>query len=137
MPDRVPLVDYLLLEPEPQLIAHECDACAARFFDRRNACAACGATSFHDVAIATTGEVRAFTIVALAAPGIPVPFVAAVVDCDGTSVRANLINVVPDPDHVSVGMLVRLATSVVGIDAAGTEAIGFGFEPLEGANNGR
>jgi hypothetical protein len=52
-------------------------------------------------------------------------------------VRANLINVGPDPDHVSVGMLVRLATSVVGIDAAGTEAIGFGFEPLEGANNGR
>ena len=38
----------------------------------------------------TAGEVRAFTIVSLAAPGVPVPFVAGVVDCDGTSVRANV-----------------------------------------------
>jgi uncharacterized protein len=137
VPNRIPLVDYLVLEPEPRLVAHECDACAARFFDRRNACASCGAVSFHNVEIATTGEVRAFTIVALAAPGIPVPFVAAVVDCAGTSVRANLVEVPPDPEHVSVGMKVRLATTVVGIDAAGTEAIGFGFAPIEGTTNGR
>ena len=79
----------------------------------------------------TEGEVRAFTIVSLAAPGIPVPFVAAVVDCDGTSVRGNLVNVEPDPEHVSLGMKVRLTTVPVGTDAAGTEAVGFGFEPLE------
>jgi uncharacterized protein len=133
---KVPLVDYLVLDPEPRLVAHECDACSARFFDHRYACAACQGQEFHDVEIATTGEVRAFTIVALAAPGIPVPFVAALVDCGGTSVRANLINVPPDPEHVSVGMKVRLATNVVGVDSEGTEAIGFGFEPLEGATNG-
>ena len=40
----------------------------------------------------------------------PVPFVAAIVDCDGTSVRGNIINVEPDPEHVSSGMKVRLAT---------------------------
>ena len=45
-----------------------------------------------------------------AAPGIPVPFVAALVDCEGTSVRANVINVEPDPEHVRLGMKVRLAT---------------------------
>jgi uncharacterized OB-fold protein len=73
--------------------------------------------------------VRAFTIVSLAAPGIPVPFVASVVDCDGTSVRGNLVNVAPDPEHVRVGMKVRLTTVPVGTDSAGTEAIGFGFEP--------
>ena len=62
-------------------------------------------------------------------PGIPVPFVSAVVDCDGTPVRGNLINVEPDPDHVSTGMKVRLATYSLGTDDNGTEAIGFGFEP--------
>ena len=62
--------------------------------------------------ISTKGEVRAFTIVAFAAPGVPVPYVAAVVDCDGTSVRANLINVEPDPEHVTLGMKVQLATQV-------------------------
>ena len=130
MSSRVPLVNYLALEPEPHLVAHECTNCGARYFDRRNGCAKCFGTEFHDVDVATTGEVRAFTIVAFAAPGIETPFVAAVVDCDGTSVRANLVNVTPDPEHVSLGMKVRLATTPVGTDAAGTEAIGFGFEPI-------
>ena len=74
---------------------------------------------------------RAFTIVRLAAPGIPVPFVAAVVDCDGTSVRGNVINVEPDPEHVQLGhegaaghLLARHRRR------GGTEAIGFGFEPV-------
>jgi uncharacterized protein len=127
---QIPLVDYLVLGAEPHLVAHECTQCGARFFDRRNACASCSGTSFSDVPVATTGEVRAFTIVAFAAPGVPVPFVAAVVDCDGTSVRGNLVNVPPDPEHVELGMKVRLTTVPVGTDDAGTEAVGYGFEPL-------
>ena len=132
MAQQIPLVDYLELGEDPHLVANECVSCGARFFDRRNACAACEGTAFTKVRVATTGEVRAFTIVAFAAPGIPVPFVAAVVDCEGTSVRANLINVTPDPEHVSLGMKVRLATEVIGTDDSGTEAVGFGFEPLGG-----
>jgi uncharacterized protein len=132
MAEQIPFVDYLVLGDDPHLVAHACTTCGARFFDRRNACASCGATEFTDERVSTTGEVRAFTIVAFAAPGVPVPFVAAVIDCDGTSVRGNVINVEPDPDHVSLGMKVRLATYVLGTDDNGTEAVGFGFEPLGG-----
>jgi uncharacterized protein len=132
MAQQIPLVDYLELGGDPHLVANECTSCGARFFDRRNACASCEATEFKKVAIPTSGEVRAFTIVSFAAPGIPVPYVAAVVDCDGTSVKGNLINVTPDPEHVSLGMKVRLATEVIGTDDNGTEAVGFGFEPLGG-----
>jgi uncharacterized protein len=132
MAQQIPLVDYLELGEDPHLVANECTSCGARFFDRRNACANCEATSFTKVAIPTNGEVRAFTIVSFAAPGIPVPYAAAVVDCEGTSVRANLINVTPDPEHVTLGMKVRLATELIGTDDNGTEAIGFGFEPLGG-----
>ncbi|HUD15745.1 MAG TPA: OB-fold domain-containing protein [Acidimicrobiales bacterium] len=132
MPEQIPLVDYLVLGSDPHLTANECTSCGARFFDRRNACAKCGATDFTKVDIATTGEVRAFTIVAFAAPGIPVPYVAALIDCGSTSVRANLVNVEPDPEHVTLGMKVRLTTEVIGTDENGTEAIGFGFEPLGG-----
>jgi uncharacterized OB-fold protein len=131
MSDTIPLVDYLVLDGEPHLEANRCDACGAQFFDRRNACASCGGTSFTKAAVATTGEVRAFTIVGFAAPGVPVPFVAAVVDCDGTSVRANLINVEADADHVRTGMKVRFATYSLGKDDSGTEAVGFGFEPID------
>jgi uncharacterized OB-fold protein len=132
MAQQIPLVDYLELGSDPHLVANECTSCGARFFDRRNACAACEATEFKKAAVPTSGEVRAFTIVSFAAPGIPVPYVAAVVDCDGTSVKANLINVTPDPEHVTLGMKVRLATEVIGTDDNGTEAVGFGFEPLGG-----
>ncbi len=130
MAKKIPLVDYLVLGDDPHLVAKECTACGARFFDRRNACASCFATEFKGVSIATEGELRAFTIVAFAAPGVPVPFVAGVVDCDGTSVRGNLVNVEPDPEHVSLGMKVRMTTFPVGTDEAGTEAVGFGFEPI-------
>jgi uncharacterized OB-fold protein len=127
---QVPLVDYLVLSPEPHLVAHECTQCGARFFDRRNACASCENDQWKQVDIATTGEVKAFTIVSMAAPGVPVPFVAAVVDCDGTSVRGNLVDVEPDDKHVQLGMKVELTTTSVGVDSEGTEAVGFGFRPI-------
>ena len=126
---QVPLVNYLILGDEPHLVANQCTSCGARFFDRRNACASCFATTFEPVDIATEGEVRAFTIVTLAAPGVTVPFTSAIIDCGGTSVRANLINVEADPAKVTLGMQVRLATYSLGTDDHGTEAIGFGFEP--------
>jgi hypothetical protein len=46
-------------------------------------------------------------------------------------VRGNVVNVEPDPEHVHTGMKLRLTTVPVGVDAAGTEAVGFGFEPRE------
>jgi len=129
----IPLVDYLELGDQPRLVARECTACGARFFDRRNACAACSGRDFVEVGIAREGVLRSFTIVSHAAPGIPVPFVAGVIDCAGTSVKANVINTPPDPEHVKLGMTLRLATYVVGSDDEGTEAIGFGFEPADKA----
>jgi len=129
VPAQIPLVDYLVLGDRPHPVAHECRACGARYFDRRNACASCGGTDFGTAEIATEGTLRTFTIVTFAAPGIPTPYVAGVVDCAGTSVRANIVNVEPTPEAVRLGMPVRLATFPIGADSEGTEAIGFGFEP--------
>lgn len=126
---QVPLVDYLVLGNDPHLVANECSSCHARFFDRRNACASCFGTNFTKVRVSNEGIVRSFTIVTFAAPGVPVPFVAAIVNCDGTSVRANLINVDPTPEKVTLGMKVRLATYSLGTDDNGAEAVGFGYEP--------
>ena len=127
--EQIPFVDYLVLGERPHLLAHECSRCGARYFDRRNACAGCFSTEFASVDIAIDGVLRAFTIVTFAAPGVDVPFVAGVVDCDGTSVRGNIVNCPPDPDHVTLGMAVRLTTWVVGTDSNGVEAVNYGFEP--------
>jgi uncharacterized OB-fold protein len=127
---RVPLVDYLVLDDgDPHLVANECTSCGARFFDRRNACAGCSGTEFKSADIPTQGELRSFTIVAFAAPGIDVPFVSGIVDCGGTTVRGNIVNVEASPEHVKLGMPVKLTTFPIGKDEEGVEAINFGFEP--------
>lgn len=126
---QIPMVDYLVLGDDPHLVANECTDCGARYFDRRNACASCGGASFVKASVATEGEVTAFTIVSPFMPGTSA-YVPAVVDCEGTPVRANIVNVEPDPEHIRLGMKVRLTTFSIGADSAGTEAINYGFEPV-------
>ena len=70
-------------------------------------------------------------LVERAAPGVKTPFVSAVIDLDdGARVQANVVDCDPDPDHVSLGMKVKLTTYVVGADDNGVEAVAFGFAPL-------
>lgn len=130
MAKQIPYVNYLVLGDAPHLEANQCSSCGARFFDRRNACAGCFGTEFTKVSVPTSGEVRSFSIVTFAAPGVQVPFVSAIIDCGGTSVRGNIVNTPPDPDHVRLGMKVRLTTFVAGTDDEGTEAVNYGFEPV-------
>ncbi|MEM9467013.1 MAG: OB-fold domain-containing protein [Actinomycetota bacterium] len=129
-PKQVPLVDYLHIGARPYLKARECVACGARFFDRRIACAACGSQEFRNARVRNRGVVTSFTIVHRAAPGIPAPYVSAIIETeDGTSVRSNIVNCEPDPEHVTLGMKVKLTTYSIGSDDEGTEAIAFGYQP--------
>ncbi|MGH9049225.1 MAG: Zn-ribbon domain-containing OB-fold protein [Acidimicrobiia bacterium] len=131
MGEQVPIVDYLVLgDGAPHLVAHTCTECGAQYFDRRNACAKCGKRSFDVRPLGGEGTVRSFTIVHRAAPGVPTPYVSAIVDLDGGGVvKANVVNVEPVPEKVSLGMPVRLTTFVAGTDDDGTEAVAFGYEP--------
>jgi uncharacterized protein len=132
MSGRIPVVDYLVLDPSPHLVTNRCTNCGAQFFDRRNACAHCEATTFERVPLPTTGKVRSFTIVHRASPNVPTPYVSALVDLDegGGTVKCNVINTDPTPEKVRLGMPVRLATFVADTDSQGTDAVAFGFEPV-------
>lgn len=127
---RVPVVDYLVIEGDPHLVAQACTSCGALFFDRRNACANCGLREFQPKALATTGTVRSFTIVHRAAPNVPVPYVSSVVELDGGGVvKGNIVDAGSDAEKFELGMAVRLTTFPCGVDEEGTEAIAFGFTP--------
>ena len=130
MGNQIPFVDYLSLSEKPHLVAKQCTTCGARYFGRRNACASCTGTTFEEIRVADEGTLRTFTIVTQAAPGIPVPYISGVVDCDGTAVRSNVVNVEASPASVELGMKLRLTTYSLGTDEAGTEAVGFGYEPV-------
>jgi uncharacterized OB-fold protein len=132
MGKQIPLVSYLVLDDgEPHLAAETCVSCGAKYFGRRNACASCGGREFTTTAVASTGVVTSFTIVQRAPKGVKAPFVSAVVALDdGTSVKGNVVDVEPDPEHVHLGMKVKLVTYPAGTDSAGTEAVAFGFAPV-------
>ena len=123
---KIAFVDYLILDDPPYLQAQECTSCGARYFDRRNACASCFEDQFRSVAIDREGIVTSFSIVQMG----PIPYVSAVVDCAGTSVKCTIMNVEPSPEYVTLGMQVKLMTYSMGEDSEGTEAIAFGFEPI-------
>lgn len=128
---QVPLVDYLRLGTRPYLSANECTSCGARFFDRRNACANCGKRDFKKARVRNGATLKAFTIVHRAAPGIPAPYVSAIVETDdGTTVRSNVVNCDPTPEAVNLGMKLKLTTYPIGKDDEGTEAVAFGYEPV-------
>jgi uncharacterized protein len=131
-PKQVAIVGYFVLDRgDEHLVANECGECGAQFFDRRNACGRCGHTSFTTARLAREGSLRTYTVVHRG-PNVRSPYVSAVVELDGgVSVKANLIGVDPDPDHIEVGMKVRLTTFVSGIDEEGTEAVAFAFEPID------
>jgi uncharacterized OB-fold protein len=130
MTAQIPLVEYLVLGDEPHLRAHSCTACGALFFDRRNACARCSGQEFIWKDLATTGKIRAYTVIQR---GAKTPFTSVVVDLDGGgSVKANLLNTI-DPAEVAANLDVELDTFLIGTDDDGTEAIGFGFKQREAA----
>jgi uncharacterized OB-fold protein len=132
MANQIPVVDYLVLDDGPaHLVGRRCTKCNAQYFDRRNACASCEGTEFTQVPLSRTGKVRSFTIVHRAAPGVPTPYVSALIDLDdgGGTVKTNIVNTDPTPEKVTLGMPVRLATFVADTDSRGTEAVAFGFEP--------
>ena len=129
MAQQIPAVDYLVLSDPPHLQAWVCAGCGACYFDRRNACARCFATSFAREPLGSDGVVRAFTRVER---GAKEPFTSVVVDLTGGgTVKANLLGI-DDPGRITADLKVRLRTFVVGVDDDGVEAVAFGFEPVGG-----
>lgn len=128
MTQTIPVVDYLVLGDEPHLVAHACQSCGALYFDRRNACARCSATSFSLQRLSNEGTVRAYTVVQRGAKSGP--YTSAVVELSGGGiVKANLVGVT-DPLRIQPEMKVRLVTFDAGTDDDGTIAVAFGYEPV-------
>ena len=123
----LPIVDYLKLGEDPHLVANQCVDCGARYFDRRNACAKCGKAEFVQTRVANDAVLKAFSVVHRAAPGVPVPYVSAIVETgDGTSVRANVLGLT-DPMAAKLGMDLRFSVYNCGSDDNGTECVAFGY----------
>jgi len=130
-----PIVPFLALGDHPHLLGLRCRSCGATYLKSgRVACSKCGtAASFEDVALSDRGRLWVYSIVHQSAPGIPVPYVAAIVDLpEKVSVRCTLIDVPPDPDKLPFGMPVRMVTKKVRTDKEGRDVIAFFYRPDDG-----
>src|SRR5438128_1839881 len=133
-PGRRPIVPFLRLpaDGEPYLAGQRCTACGAVFLGRRLACGRCTARGpFEEIRLSRTGKLWVYSIVHQSSPGVPVPYVAAIVDLpEGVSVRCSLIDVPPDPAALSFGMPVEMTTGVSQQDREGNDVVAFYFRPV-------
>ncbi len=129
-----PIVPFLRLGADgeaPYLVAKRCTHCDALYFGNRVACSKCYHTGpFAEVRLSSAGSLYVYSIVHQSAPGIPVPYVAAIVDLpEGISVRCTIVDVDPDPAQLRFGMPVEMVTRKVREDRDGNEVIAFFFRP--------
>jgi hypothetical protein len=132
-----PIVPYLQLPKAAGEKAYlggvKCKACGAVYVGPRMACAKCFAVDdFEELRFGDRGTLRAFTIVFMTAPGIEVPFIAAIVDLpEGAAVRCNLGGVEPDGEKVAalLGKKLEMYTEKVRTDLEGNDVIVFKFRP--------
>lgn len=132
-----PIVPYLQLPEAPGEKAYlsgvKCNSCGAVYFGKRMACGKCFAVeNFDEIRFGDRGTLRAFTIVFQTAPGIEVPFIAAVVDLpEGTACRCNIGGVEPDGEKVAalLGKELEMYTEKVKTDQEGNDVIAFKFRP--------
>ena len=106
-------VDHLLKIPEngtPFLQGLKCSSCGHVATDTRIACPACFAReTLSPTTLAQTGKVLAFTVVRRSFPGLPVPFISAVIALDtGGDIKVNIENIDADNPALTVGLKVEL-----------------------------
>ena len=127
-----PIVPFLRLGEQPRLLGMKCRSCGATYLKAgRVACSKCGtANSFEEIALSDHGTLWVYSIVHQSAPGIPTPYVAAIVDLpENVSVRCNLVDVDAEPGKIQFGMPVRMITRKVRTDKEGKDVIAFFFTP--------
>lgn len=134
-PSPKPLVPFLKIPDDPSqkpyLSGSRCTSCGATYLGKRMACSRCFSTEAMDeIKLSDKGELHVFSIVHQSAPGIPTPYVAAIVDLpEGVSVRCNISGVEPDPKNLKFGMPVQMVSEKVATDREGNDVIAFSFKP--------
>jgi len=129
-----PIVPFLKIPAgggKPYLQGSRCKQCGATYLGTRMACSKCFSTEpMDEIKLSDKGELHVFSIVHQSAPGVPTPYVAAIVDLpEGVSVRCNIAGVEPDPQNLKFGMPVQMTTETIRTDREGNDVVAFSFRP--------
>lgn len=115
-----PIIEFLRLPTaqgeKPYLVGYRCQACGATYIgEERVGCSKCTSTeSPKEIRLSDHGTLYVYSIVHQSVPGVPVPYVSAIVDLpEGVSVRCNVIDIEPDPAKIQFGMPLEMVTRKV------------------------
>jgi uncharacterized OB-fold protein len=130
----LPVVSFLKIpeDGEPYLEGYKCGACGEVFLGERLVCAACGARNkMATVRLADKGTLYNFTVVHRNFPGVPVPFISAIVDLEGGgTLKGNLVDMVPSPEAIKFDMPVNVVFRDAGRkDKDGNSYLAYFFTP--------
>ena len=117
---------------QPFLEGHRCQRCGEVSLTARRACPKCTAIdSLKPEKLGTHGRLYNYTIVHRSYPGVPVPFVSAIVDLEGGgTLMGNLLDVAPDPAAIPFDMPVSVVFRDAGrTDKAGNRYLAYFFVP--------
>ena len=117
---------------EPYLAGSRCSKCGEVAVGTRETCGKCGArTGLQAIKLGTTGKLYNFTVVHRTFPGVPVPFISAIVDVNGGgTLKGNLLGVEPVPEKIKFDMPVNIVIKPVPQkDKDGNSYLAYFFEP--------
>jgi len=128
-----PAVSFLKIEGEHAWLAGaKCGKCGTVYVGKKDVCAKCFARdAMKPVKLADSGKLYNFTVVHRNFPGVPVPFISAIVDLDGGgTLKGNLLDVEPDPAKIKFDMKVKVVYRDAGRkDKEGNSYLAYFFIP--------
>ena len=108
----LPVVDFLKLPDvgDPYLEGSKCKNCGAVFPGARKICAGCGTRNHMEtIRLSNRGKLYSYSIVHRSFPGVPVPYISAVVALEGgCALKGCLIDMAPDPAKLAFDMPVKV-----------------------------
>jgi uncharacterized OB-fold protein len=130
----LPAVGYLKIPDEgsPYLEGYRCANCGEVFLSEKPACAACYTRgSLKATRLSDSGKLYNFTVVHRNFPGVPVPFISAIVDLDGGgTIKGNLVDMIPSPEAIKFDMPVKVVYRDAGRkDKDGNSYLAYFFTP--------
>ena len=117
---------------DPYLAGSKCSKCGEVTVGTHETCGKCGArTGVQSIKLGRTGKLYNFTVVHRNFPGVPVPFISAIVDVDGGgTLKGNLLGVEPVPEKIKFDMPVNIVIKPVPQkDKDGNSYLAYFFEP--------
>jgi uncharacterized OB-fold protein len=116
----------------PFLAGCRCTHCGAVYAQDRLACSSCcRRDAISAIRLGGKGRLYNFTIVHRSFPGVPVPFISAIVDLDdGGTLRGTLIEAEPDPAKLPYDLSVDIVFRDSGqVDREGRSFLSYYFIP--------